>query len=135
MSAEPAAPTFPADVTAQLATLKEIHVATQRKDGARSSVVPVWFAVADSAIWFSTSPTSNKAKRIQQGSLMFVSVQGENGPFIKTRAELLKDGAMADRLGTIYSDKYWIAWLGMFRPSRTRLEKGEIVLVKLTPAP
>jgi len=41
---------------------------------------------------------------------------------------------MADRLGKIYADKYWIAWLGFFRPSGARVEAGKVVLLKLTPA-
>jgi general stress protein 26 len=124
---------FPADVNAELARGKEISVATQRSDGSRSSAVPVWFAVVDNAIWFSTSPTSTKAKRIAAGSPMFVSVHGDKGPFIRTNAEIVKDAAMADRLGEIYAKKYWMAWLGLFRPSGQRVEEGQIVLIKLTP--
>jgi hypothetical protein len=134
-AAEDAVPGFPADVNAQLARDKEISVATQRQDGSRSSAVPVWFAVVDDAIWFSTSPTSTKAKRIAAGSPMFVSVHGEKGPFIRTNAAIVKDAAMANRLGEIYAKKYWLAWLGMFRPRAQRLDEGEIVLIKLTPAP
>jgi hypothetical protein len=125
---------FPSDVVVHLASAKEIYIATERKSGKRSAVAPVWFAVVDNAIWFATSPASNKAKRVAHGSPMYVSVDGKNGPFMKTKAEIVKDGAMADRLGEIYAKKYWLAWLGMYRPSRTRLETGQIVLIKLTPA-
>ena len=125
---------FPPDFAVRLATAKEIYVATQRKDGTRSTVVPVWFAVMDNAIWFTTSPESHKVKRVQRGSPLFVSVEGKHGPFIKTKVEVIKDGALADRLGEIYSKKYWLAWLGFFRPSRARNESGKTVLLKLTPA-
>jgi len=126
---------FPADFSAHLARVKEIYVATERKDGARSDAVPVWFGVMDNAIWFTTSPDSHKAKRVRRGSLVYVSVDGKEGPFVKTKAEIVKDGAQADRLGKIYSDKYWIAWLGFFRPSRARNESGKTILLRLTPAP
>jgi hypothetical protein len=126
---------FPSDVAVQLARNKEIHVATERKDGTRSDAAPVWFALIDNAIWFSTSPDSHKAERIARGSPVYVSVLGKNGPFIKTKAEISKDGAIADQLGEIYAKKYWMAWLGLFRPSRARVESGKIVLVRLTPAP
>ena len=129
------APTgFPPDFVTQLQNAKEIYVATQRKDGKRSTAVPVWFGWMDDAIWFTTGPSSHKGKRVQNGSPVFVSVQGKDGPFIKTKAEIIKDGAIADRLGKLYSKKYWIAWLGFFRPSRTRNESGKTILLKLTPA-
>ena len=66
---------------------------------------------------------------------MFVSTQGKDGPLIKTKADIVNDPAMAERLGDLYSKKYWIAWLGFFRPSRARVESGKVVLVRLTPAP
>jgi hypothetical protein len=129
------APTgFPPAFVAQLQNAKEIYVATQRKDGTRSAAVPVWFGLMDDAIWFTTGPTSHKAKRVRKGSPVFVSVEGKDGPFIKTKAEIIKDGAVADRLGAIYSKKYWIAWAGFFRPSRARNESGKTILLKLTPA-
>ena len=125
---------FPADFAAHLARAKEIYVATQRKDGSRSDVVPVWFGLMDNAIWFTTSPDSHKAKRVMHGSPLFVSVEGKDGPFVTVKAEVIKDGALADRLGEIYKEKYWIAWLGFFRPSRARNESGKTVLLRLTPA-
>jgi len=125
---------FPADVVAQLNQSKEIYVATVRKNGTRSAAVPVWFAFMDDAIWFTTGPESHKGRRVQKGSPMFVSVQGKDGPFITTKAEVVKDGAIAERLGELYSKKYWIAWLGFFRPSRARNESGKTILLRLTPA-
>jgi len=125
---------FPAEFIAQLAAAGEINVATQRKDGTRSAVVPVWFGVMDDAIWFTTSPDSTKAKRLKRGSPVFVSATGKDGPFVKTKVEIVKDGALADRLGAIYAKKYWIAWIGFFRPSHARNASGKTVLLKLTPA-
>ncbi len=126
---------FPVDVVAHLARAKEIYVATQRKDGSRSSPTPVWFEFIDGAIWFATGTDSHKARRVKSGSPMFVSVNGKDGPFYAAKAEVVDDGAMADRLGAQYAKKYWIAWLGLFRPSRSKLESGSIILLRLTPAP
>lgn len=126
---------FPADFVQQLQHAKEIYLETLRPNGTRSSAAPVWFALIDKAIWFSTSPKTYKARRVAHGSPIFVSVQGKGGPFIKTKAEIVKDGAMADRLGNLYRQKYWLAWLGYFRPSRSGIEAGDIVLMRLTPAP
>ncbi len=121
------------DVAQELAQAKEIYVATLRKGGQRSKAVPVWFGVMDGAVWFTTAPNSHKAKRIERGSPLLMSVKGADGPFIKMKAEIVRDGALADRLGAIYSEKYWIAWLGFFRPSRSRNESGKTILLKLTP--
>lgn len=128
-------PGFPADFAAHLQDAKEIYVATVRKSGARSTPVPVWFGYLDNAIWFTTGPDSHKGKRVRGGSAVFVSVQGKEGPFVRTRAEIVKDPAMAERLGALYAKKYWIAWLGFFRPSRERVESGKVILLRLTPEP
>jgi hypothetical protein len=133
MAEQPAA-SFPPAFVAQLDHVKEIYVATERKDGTRSKAVPVWFGYMDNALWFTTSPQSHKGKRVKRGSPMYVSAAGPDGPFIKTKAEVIKDGAIADRLGAVYSKKYWIAWLGFFRPSRGRNESGKTILLRLTPA-
>jgi general stress protein 26 len=128
------AASFPPEFVKQLEGAKEIYVATERKDGARSKPVPVWFGYMDNAVWFTTGPESHKGKRVKRGSPMYISAQGANGPFIKTKAEVIKDGAVAEQLGEIYSQKYWIAWVGFFRPSRARNESGKTILLKLTPA-
>jgi hypothetical protein len=132
--AETAAASFPPDFVAQLDKIKEIYVATERKDGTHSKPVPVWFGYMDDALWFTTGPDSHKGKRVRRGSPMYVSAQGAAGPFIKTKAEIINDGATAERLGQLYSKKYWIAWLGFFRPSRARNESGKTILLRLTPA-
>ncbi len=131
--AEQTSAQFPPDVVEQLQHKKEIYVATARKNGQRSKAVPVWFGYLDGAIWFTTAPNSHKGQRVRRGSPIFVSVQGADGPFVKTKAEIVNDGAMAERLGELYSQKYWIAWLGFFRPSRARNESGKTILLRLTP--
>jgi hypothetical protein len=125
---------FPPEFLSQLQHGKEIYVATQRKDGTRSAAAPVWFGVMDDTIWFATRTGSYKAKRVRRGSPVFVSVSGKDGPFIETKAEIVKDGTLADRLGTIYAQKYWRAWLGMFRPGHEKIAAGKDVLIHLTPA-
>jgi general stress protein 26 len=126
---------FPPEFMNKLNHSKQIYVATERKNGARSTAVPVWFGVIDNAIWFATLPNNYKARRVKRGSPMYISVEGKDGPFIKAKAEIVRDGAMAERLGKMYSRKYWIAWLGMFRPNREKIESGKNLLIRLTPLP
>lgn len=133
LSADAEPSTFPADFVERLQNVKDIYVGTRRNDGSRSSVVPVWFAYIDGAIWFASKPTSHKVKRVRNGSPMYVSASGADGPFVETNAEIANDPQVAERLGDLYSRKYWLAWIGYQRPGRERLEAGEIVLLKLTP--
>jgi len=124
---------LPMEVAEKLAEAKQIYVATLRKDGSQSEAAPVWFGIMEGAVWFTTSPDSHKGKRIRRGSPVFLSVEGKKGPFIRMRAEIVRDGAKAEALGQLYERKYWIAWLGFFRPSRDRVESGKTLLIRLVP--
>jgi PPOX class probable F420-dependent enzyme len=125
---------FPPDVRKALASAQYLYVATRRHDGSRSTVVPVWFCLDGDAVWFTTLPTSYKARRIAQGSPLYVAVGSEDGPQFVGHAELVRDPAQAARMAPLYNQKYWIAWLGFFRPRPERVEAGKTVLVKVTPA-
>jgi hypothetical protein len=127
------AATFPADVAEALRTSKEIHVATRRADGSQSKVVPVWFMFDGDAIYFATSPGSYKARRIKHGSPLFVWVGSATGPHFVGKATLSSDPELAARMAPVYSQKYWIAWLGLFRPNPDRVRSGKTVLVKVVP--
>lgn len=124
---------FPPDVAAALKTAKQIYVATERANGSQSSVVPVWFMFDGEAIYFSTGPTSYKARRIKRGSPLHVWVGQADGPHFVGAAELLHDPDLAARMAPVYSEKYWIAWLGFFRPDPERVRAGKTVLVKVKP--
>jgi PPOX class probable F420-dependent enzyme len=126
---------FPPDVTKALETTDHIYVATRRADGSRSSAAPVWFMYdGGDAVYFTTAPDSHKVRRIRKGSPVFVAVGTKDGPAFEGRAELLADTALAARMGEHYSQKYWIAWMGLFRPRASRVGAGKTVIVKVTPA-
>ena len=125
---------FSPDVTTALKSSKEIYVATKRKDGTLSKVVPVWFMFDGDAIYFATSPGSYKARRIKHGSPLFVWVGSATGPHFVGKATLSKDPDLAARMAPVYSQKYWIAWLGLFRPNPERVRSGKTVLVKVVPS-
>ncbi len=134
-AAAAAAAGLPADVAEALATSDQIYVATRRADGSRSAAAPVWFMYdGGDAIYFTTAPDSHKVRRIRTGSPVFVAVGAADGPSFEGRAELLADIALAERMGAHYSRKYWIAWLGLFRPRASRVGAGKTVIVKVTPA-
>lgn len=124
---------FAPDVDQALRNSKEIYVATRRHDGSTSKVVPVWFMYDGDAVYFATGPTSYKAKRIKKGSPLLVWVGRADGPHFVGKAELSKDPELAARMAPVYSQKYWIAWLGLFRPNPDRVRAGKTVLVKVSP--
>jgi hypothetical protein len=133
MAAAVSAAGFPGDVTDALSSSKEIYVATKRADGSQSKVVPVWFMFDGDAIYFATGPKSYKARRIRHGSPLFGWVGSATGPHFVGKATLEKDPALAARMAPAYSKKYWIAWLGLFRPDPERVRSGKTVLVKVVP--
>ena len=125
---------FDESTIAQLRTAKEIHVATKRKGGEWSSAAPVWFWYADEAIYFTTSPSSYKAKRILDGrNAVRIAVGGQDGPTFTGTAEIFTDAALVKRMADAYNEKYWIAWFGLFRPRVERIESGKTVAIKVTP--
>jgi general stress protein 26 len=130
MGARAVAGTLPADVDAALQKQKEAYVATARADGTRSSAVPVWFWWDGRALYFTTAPDSIKARRIRNGSRVFFAA-AKDGPFFGGTPEVITDLALVERLGDEYSKKYWIAWLGLFRPRPGRVESGKTLAVKV----
>ena len=65
---------------------------------------------------------------------MLVWVGSADGPHFVGKATLEKDPELAARMAPVYSKKYWIAWLGLFRPDPERVRSGKTVLVKVVPA-
>ncbi len=130
------AATLPAATETALRDSELIYVATRRRNGALSSIKPIWFYFTDGKIFFSTAPQSWKAKRIAAGSPLYIWVGQEGGPFVEGHAEPVTDAALIDRMGAAYSEKYWIAWLGFFKPRASRVNDGKTkaYLVTLTQA-
>ena len=125
---------IPAATRDALANSKLIYVATQRKSGERSTAAPIWFVWENDAIWTTTSPDSWKAKRIARGSPLYIWVGSESGPFLVGTAEKITDPAIIAHMGELYSDKYWIAAMGFFRPRPERVSSGKTIAYKVTVA-
>jgi hypothetical protein len=104
-----------------------IYTATQRKDGAVSESVPIWFVWDGEKVFFTTSPGSWKAKRIARGSPLIINVGSKDGPKLMGKATKVTDPGLIDRMGQAYNDKYWIAWMGFFRPRSDRVTSGKTV--------
>ena len=122
---------FAPPVSDALRRAKQIYVATERADGTPSRAAPVWFMFDGEAIWFTTGPESHKARRIARGSPLLVWVGHPDGPHAIGRAALIRDPDAAARMAPVYDRKYWISWLGFFRPRPERVRDGKTVIVKV----
>lgn len=125
---------FAPNVTEALKTSKNLYVSTQRADGSKSKVSPIWFMFDGDAVYFTTVPTSYKAKRVAKGSPLYIAVGSETGPSFVGKGEILNDPQLAEKMAPVYDQKYWISWLGFFRPRPDRIREGKTVIVKVTPA-
>ncbi len=121
------------NVVKALESDKHIYVATQRKDGTRSEAAPIWFVWDGTIVWTTTAPGSWKAKRIAKGSPVFVNVGTADGPAFEGKAEIVTDPAQAAKMAPAYDQKYWISWVGFFRPRPDRVKDGKTLIIKITP--
>lgn len=122
-----------AEIITALETESYIYVATRRLNGEWSSPAPVWFMYDKGAVYFTTSLTSHKAHRIHRGSPVRIWVGREDGPFFEGEAKFIKERPVVERMSDAYSKKYWIAWLGFFRPRPSRVASGKTLAIKVTP--
>ena len=117
-----------------LAKATYIYIATVRKDGNQSKAAPVWFiTTADKQILIETSPTSWKAKRIKRGSPAMIWIGTRTGPAFIGKAEIVTDKKLQDEVIAEYPRKYLLARIGFARPSRAKLDRGQIVVIRISP--
>ena len=124
---------FTDEVTNALKTESYMYVATRRLNGQWSTAAPVWFMYDGEELYFTTAPSSHKAHRIHRGSPVKIWVGTKDGPSFEGKAQFVKGGVLAERMGKAYSDKYWVAWLGFFKPRPARVGSGKTLIVKVTP--
>jgi hypothetical protein len=118
---------LPASTEEALRSSSEIYVATRRAGGEPSAAKPIWFYyLGDGKLFFTTSPGSWKEKRIARGSPLYIWVGNKkDAPYVLGEAKPSTDPAFIDRMGQAYADKYWIAWLGLFKPRSARVSEGK----------
>ena len=125
-------PRFRRDVAALRATY--IYIATVRKDGTQSKAAPIWFiTTTDNDVLIETPPNSPKVKRIKRGSPALIWIGTRTGPAFIGKAEIVTDTALQDLVIAQYPKKYLLAWIGIARPSRAKLDRGQIVVIRVSP--
>lgn len=116
-----------------LAQARVIYVATMRSDRTQSKAAPMWFTLApDGGILVQSGPNSWHTRRIRRGSPVLVWIGRPRLGFVG-RAQITDDLMMVDRIIKDYPKKYWMAWLGLHRPTKSSFEQGERLAIKITP--
>ena len=115
-----------------LKTESYIYIATRRANGEWSTPAPVWFSYDAGAIYFTTAPSSHKARRIRRGSPVRIWVGRKDGPLVEGEAHIIKELDVVERMSAAYNQKYWLAWLGLFRPRPGRVASGKTLAVQVT---
>lgn len=123
---------IPESARTALESASLLYVATRRKSGTRSTIAPIWFIYENGDVLFTTSPSSWKARRLRRGSPLYIWVGREDGPFLVGQAQPVTDPAVISRMGEEYAKKYWIAWLGFFRPRPDRVSEGKTLAYRVT---
>ena len=117
-----------------LAKATYIYIATVRKDGTQSKAAPIWFITTpDHDVLIETSPKSPKVKRIRRGSPALIWIGTRTGPAFIGKTEIVTDTALQDQVIAEYPKKYLLAWLGIARPSHAKLDRGQIVVIRISP--
>ncbi|HZC45930.1 MAG TPA: hypothetical protein VE243_05600 [Candidatus Acidoferrum sp.] len=120
--------------TGALAKATYIYIATVRKDGNQSKAAPVWFiTTANDEVLIETGPTSWKAKRIKRGSPALIWIGSRTGPAFIGKAEIVEDKKLQDQVIAEYPKKYLLARIGFARPSRAKLDRSQIVVIRISP--
>ena len=79
----------------------------------------------DGGVYFTTSPDSHEGRRILRGSPVRISTRSPEGPRFVGGTSIVIEPPLIERTGKAYGEKYWIAWLGLFRPRLNRVASGK----------
>jgi hypothetical protein len=88
----------------QLETARNYWICTTRRDG-RPHAAPVWGVWLDGALWFSTSPESQKGRNIARGSTVLAHLEsGDDVIIVEGQAAPAHEGL--ERFVEAYREKY-----------------------------
>jgi len=117
-----------------LAQARVIYVATVRKDGTQSRAAPIWFTITpDQRILIQSGPNTWQVRRIRHGSPVIIWIGRRRGLAFIGRAELTTDPMVIEQIIKDYPKKYWMARLGLHRPTKSSFERGERLAIKIMP--
>jgi PPOX class probable F420-dependent enzyme len=106
----------------QLTAARNYWIVTTRQDG-RPHAAPVWGLWLDDAVWFSTSPRSEKGRNMARDPRVVIHLEsGDDTVILEGEVELPQDRAALDRFVEAYEKKY------AYRPELEDENQGIFVL-------
>jgi hypothetical protein len=69
---------------------------------------------------------------MKRGSPALIWIGTRTGPAFIGKAEIVTDAALQDQVIAEFPKKYLLAWIGIARPSRAKLERGQIVVISIS---
>jgi PPOX class probable F420-dependent enzyme len=90
----------------QLVAARNYWICTTRADG-RPHAAPVWGLWLDDALWFSTSPESQKGRNLARDPRVLVHLEsGDDVVILTGEADRARDGEALERFADAYEAKY-----------------------------
>jgi PPOX class probable F420-dependent enzyme len=90
----------------RLAQARNYWISTTRPDG-RPHAMPVWGVWLDDAFYFSSAPTSRKARNLEANPAVVVHLEsGDEVVILEGRAEQVVDEGLLQRVSDDYTGKY-----------------------------
>jgi len=111
-----------------------IYVATVRRDATQSRASPMWFTITGTReVLVQSRPDGWQTKRIRRGSPVLFWIGTRRGRALVGRAEVTGDPAVLEQIIKDYPRKYWLARLGIHRPTKSSFERGDRLAIRIIP--
>jgi len=129
-----AAATVSPEIDRALRDGKYVYIQSERKSGKLGKPAEIWFYYDGKAVYVGTPPSSWRVKRIKAGHKKArIAVGKADGPAFDATGEVVRDGAVEQRLMDEYARKYPEGWARFADKFRDGFKTGERVLVRYTP--
>jgi len=129
-----AAATVSPEIDRALRNGKYVYIQSERKSGKLGKPAEIWFYYDGKAVYVGTPPSSWRVKRIKAGHKKArIAVGKADGPAFDATGEVVRDGAVEQRLMDEYARKYPEGWARFADKFRDGFKTGERVLVRYTP--
>jgi PPOX class probable F420-dependent enzyme len=116
-----------------LSRTKTVYLTTWSASG-KSGTVPIWFFEHHGRIYFCSQRDTLKVRRICRSGRAALHIGSRHGPQLTCAARIVDDDPeVRQRLVQTYRRRYWLRWLFLGPRIQRALNRGEEVIIELTP--
>jgi PPOX class probable F420-dependent enzyme len=116
-----------------LSRTKTVYLTTWSASG-KSGTVPIWFFEHHRRIYFCSQRDTLKVRRIRRSGHAALHIGSRHGPQLTCTARIVDDDPeVRQRLVQTYRRRYWLRWLFLGPRIQRALNRGEEVIIELTP--